>query len=203
MLKSTLKKYKETYQKKYLLQRILLTYSFSVIFFALILFVISAASYMNSVKRNTQHNLTQTYDRVTRLVEDKERISDNFANYLYSNTEALEDIISYFSDDYSNYIEKKLNRYYLSDSVSGIDFKSASKIFFSNDFSYQFSEIAAMEDSANKYVSDYPGFNDSIFTLSNPLNFTKNDRQIGTINNYYSFSDFERIASQDTDAFIL
>lgn len=179
-------------EKKPLLQRIIFKYSLSVIALGVVLVVLSGSFYINSSKQTTKLNLSQTHERVVRILEDKERILYNFTNHLYSNQEALDDIISYFSDDYSNYITNKLDRYYLSDSVSGIDFKSSSKLFFSNDDSYRYSEIV-QNDKA--YISDYVD-KDPLLQLTNPLNFSKNDREIGTINSYYSFQDFERVLEQ-------
>lgn len=200
MLKSFFTNYRLKYQKKYLLQRILFLYSFTIILFALVLFSISAIYYLNTMKQLAHQELERIHERISRIAEDKERLMDTFTDSLNNNKEAMNDIISYFSDDYSNYITQKLDRYYISDSIAGIDFKSSAKTFFANDPSYQYSEISQKEDALT-YLSDYSSHLESAFVTSRPLNFSKNNRQIGTIKSYFDFSDFERVTSSEQTSF--
>lgn len=192
MKQSFFQKYQTTYEKKYLLQRILFLYSFAVISFALVLFSVSALYYLNTMKQRAHQDMERVHERISRIAEDKERLMDTFTDSINNNKEAMDDIISYFSDDYSNYIDQKLDRYYLSDSIAGIDFKSSAKTFFANDPSYQYSEIS-QKDEPLTYISDYSAHLEAFFVTSRPLNFSKNNRQIGTISSYFDFSDFERV----------
>lgn len=194
--------YRQTYEKKYLLQRILFWYSLAVISFAIVLFSLSAIYYLNTMKQRAHQDLERVHERISRVAEDKERLMDTFTDSINNNKEAMDDIISYFSDDYSNYIDQKLDRYYLSDSIAGIDFKSSAKTFFANDPSYQYSEIS-QKDEALTYTSDYPAHLESFFVTSRPLNFSKNNRQIGTISSYFDFSDFERVIIGEKNSFAL
>lgn len=202
MKQSFFSNYRRTYEKKYLLQRILFWYSLAVISFAIVLFSISAAYYLNTMRQRTRQDLERIHERMSRVAEDKERLMDTFTDSINNNKEAMDDIVSYFSDDYSNYIDQKLDRYYLSDSIAGIDFKSSAKTFFANDPSYQYSKISQKDDELT-YVSDYPAHLDSFFVTSRPLNFSKNNRQIGTISSYFDFSDFDRVFNGEKNSFAL
>lgn len=146
------------------------------------------------MQQKALQELERDHERIVRLAEDKERHMESFVDSINTNKEAMADIIGYFSDDYSTYINQKLEKYYLSDSLSGIDFKSSARSFYSNDPSYKYSEITK-EDLSLTYKSDFSQNITRYFITSRPLTLSKNDRQIGTISSFFDFSDFSTIVN--------